>query len=348
MEPTNNAKSIWSATLGLLELEIPRPNFETWLKDTVADSLKDNQLIIYTTSPFAAEMLEKRLHSTISRAVHKISNQDIEIIFKVKNDSQNKLLNNNKNVRNNISNNKTSNNEEESNLNKYFTFNNFIRGTNNELALAAAIKVSEEPGKIYNPLYIYSDVGLGKTHLITNEYIKSIRQGKTSTFRKKFRNLDVLLVDDIQFISRKEQTQEGFFHTFNDLHIKGKQIVISGDEPSNKIRLQERISSRLSGGLELDIQPPDIETRLSILKHKSSYLEIDNDILEMLSEKPYRLSTTNVNNFIKKIKNLSHISFYIIDREKTNQARKKNRIGRNPITKEEKIISDRNVVLFKP
>jgi len=310
MEPTNNAKSIWSATLGLLELEIPRPNFETWLKDTVADSLKDNQLIIYTTSPFAAEMLEKRLHSTISRAVHKISNQDIEIIFKVKNDSQNKLLNNKKNVRNNISNNKTSNNEEESNLNKYFTFNNFIRGTNNELALAAAIKVSEEPGKIYNPLYIYSDVGLGKTHLMhsighelinkgkkvlyltsetfTNEYIKSIRQGKTSTFRKKFRNLDVLLVDDIQFISRKEQTQEGFFHTFNDLHIKGKQIVISGDEPSNKIRLQERISSRLSGGLELDIQPPDIETRLSILKHKSSYLEIDNDILEMLSEKPYR------------------------------------------------------------
>ena len=145
MEPTNNAKSLWSATLGLLELEIPRPNF---------DSLKDNQLIIYTTSPFAAEMLEKRLHSTISRAVHKISNQDIEIIFKVKNDSQNKLLNNKKNVRNNISNNKTSNNEEESNLNKYFTFNNFIRGTNNELALAAAIKVSEEPGKIYNPLYI--------------------------------------------------------------------------------------------------------------------------------------------------------------------------------------------------
>ena len=106
MEPTNNAKSIWSATLGLLELEIPRPNFETWLKDTVADSLKDNQLIIYTTSPFAAEMLEKRLHSTISRAVHKISDQDIEIIFKVKNDSQNKLLNNKKNVRNNISNNK--------------------------------------------------------------------------------------------------------------------------------------------------------------------------------------------------------------------------------------------------
>ena len=122
----------------------------------------------------------------------------------------------------------------------------------------------------------------------TNEYIKSIRQGKTSTFRKKFRNLDALLIDDIQFISRKEQTQEGFFHTFNDLHIKCKQIVVSGDDPSNKIQLQERISSRLSGGLELDIQPPDIETRLSILKHKSSYMEIDNDILEMLSEKPYK------------------------------------------------------------
>ena len=310
MEPTNNAKSIWSATLGLLELEIPRPNFETWLKDTVAYSLEDNQLIIYTTSPFAAEMLEKRLHSTISRAVHKISNKNIEIIFKVKNESQNNFLDNKKIISNNTSKNKNFNQEKESNLNKYFTFDNFIRGTNNELALAAAKKVSEEPGKIYNPLYIYSEVGLGKTHLMhsighelinkgkkvlyltsetfTNEYIKSIRQGKTSTFRKKFRNLDALLIDDIQFISRKEQTQEGFFHTFNDLHIKGKQIVVSGDDPSNKIQLQERISSRLSGGLELDIQPPDIETRLSILKHKSSYMEIDNDILEMLSEKPYK------------------------------------------------------------
>ena len=310
MEPTNNAKSIWSATLGLLELEIPRPNFETWLKDTVAYSLEDNQLIIYTTSPFAAEMLEKRLHSTISRAVHKISNKNIEIIFKVKNESQNNFLDNKKIISNNTSKNKNFNQEKESNLNKYFTFDNFIRGTNNELALAAAKKVSEEPGKIYNPLYIYSEVGLGKTHLMhsighelinkgkkvlyltsetfTNEYIKSIRQGKTSTFRKKFRNLDALLIDDIQFISRKEQTQEGFFHTFNDLHIKGKQIVVSGDDPSNKIQLQERISSRLSGGLELDIQPPDIETRLSILKHKSSYMEIDNDILEMLSVKPYK------------------------------------------------------------
>ena len=310
MEPTNNAKSIWSATLGLLELEIPRPNFETWLKDTVAYSLEDNQLIIYTTSPFAAEMLEKRLHSTISRAVHKISNKNIEIIFKVKNEYQNNFLDNKKIISNNTSKNKNFNQEKESNLNKYFTFDNFIRGTNNELALAAAKKVSEEPGKIYNPLYIYSEVGLGKTHLMhsighelinkgkkvlyltsetfTNEYIKSIRQGKTSTFRKKFRNLDALLIDDIQFISRKEQTQEGFFHTFNDLHIKGKQIVVSGDDPSNKIQLQERISSRLSGGLELDIQPPDIETRLSILKHKSSYMEIDNDILEMLSEKPYK------------------------------------------------------------
>ena len=155
MEPTNNAKSIWSATLGLLELEIPRPNFETWLKDTVAYSLEDNQLIIYTTSPFAAEMLEKRLHSTISRAVHKISNKNIEIIFKVKNESQNNFLDNKKIISNNTSKNKNFNQEKESNLNKYFTFDNFIRGTNNELALAAAKKFQKNQEK-FIILYIFT------------------------------------------------------------------------------------------------------------------------------------------------------------------------------------------------
>ena len=253
-------------------------------------------------------MLEKRLYSTISRAVYKISNQNIEIIFKVTNSSRYTQL-----PENDITNETTQNKSKDNGspkLNKYFTFKNFIRGSNNELALAAALKISENPGKVYNPLYIYSEVGLGKTHLLhsighelvkqgkkviyltsetfTNEYIRSIREGKTTIFRKKYRNLDALLIDDIQFISTKEQTQEGFFHTFNELHISGKQIVISGDEPSKIIKLQERISSRLSGGLELDIQPPDIETRLAILKHKSNYLDIDNEILEMISEKKYK------------------------------------------------------------
>jgi len=308
MLPTNNAKTIWSATLGLLELEIPRPNFETWLKHTIADSLSDNKLTVYTSSPFAAEMLEKRLYSTISKAVYKISKQNIEIVFKVSNNSRYSQLPE-KDTTNEITQDKVKNNES-AKLNKYFTFKNFIRGSNNELALAAALKVSENPGKVYNPLYLYSEVGLGKTHLLhsighelvkkgkkiiyltsetfTNEYIKSIREGKTAIFRKKYRNLDALLIDDIQFISTKEQTQEGFFHTFNELHISGKQIIISGDEPSKRIKLQERISSRLSGGLELDIQPPDIETRLAILKHKSNYLDIDNEILEMISEKQYK------------------------------------------------------------
>ncbi|MDP6425770.1 MAG: chromosomal replication initiator protein DnaA [Dehalococcoidia bacterium] len=302
----NNAKKIWSAVLGQLQLEIPRPNFETWLRDTSVESLVDGKLNIYTPSPFAAEMLEKRLLSSISNAVNRVTGENLEVLFHVTSkDPKTK-----KPYKPEFHHNSTSRTVQKKRLklNPKFTFDDYVRGPENELALAAAVKVSEQPGKVYNPVYIYSKVGLGKTHLMqsighaleqqgksviyvtsetfTNEYIAAIRKGKSAEFRKKYRNVDALLIDDIQFVSTKEQTQEGFFHTFNELHLAQKQIVVSGDEPSNKIHLQERIKSRLGGGLELDIQPPNYETRLAILTHKAS--NIDNDVIEMLANIPYK------------------------------------------------------------
>ena len=198
------------------------------------------------------------------------------------------------------------------NLNPNYTFENFVLGASNELAHAASIAVSENIGKTYNPLLIYSDVGLGKTHLLhaignrlsqdgskfyyltceefTNEYIKAIRTNKTELFRNKYRNADALLLDDIQFLMGKEQTQEGFFHTFNSLHLAGKQIVITSDRPISSLKLlEDRITSRLSGGLVVDIQLPDYETRIDILKKKALIkgIKIKQEILESLSNKLY-------------------------------------------------------------
>ena len=189
-----------------------------------------------------------------------------------------------------------------------FNFRSFVVGPSNRLAQAAAAKVAEAPGNVYNPLYIYSDVGLGKTHLLhaighvlsergskvmcvsserfTNEYITAIRDGSTDRFRERYRSADALLIDDIQFISSKPQTQEGFFHTFNDLHMAGKQIVVTGDDPASKSLLQERIQSRLAGGLEVDLQPPDYESRYAILQSKAP--DLDPTVLDKIAQRAHQ------------------------------------------------------------
>ncbi|MEE8045559.1 MAG: chromosomal replication initiator protein DnaA [Dehalococcoidia bacterium] len=298
---TNNARQIWSAALGQLQLEIPRPNYETWLKPTSTVGLVDDILTISTPSPFAAEMLEKRLSGTILRTVSRVAGRKLKIEFKVQGSTSTRRADN---LADEVD--ETANSEPERTAGKIdysktyalkpsFNFDTFVVGPSNRLAQAAATKVSESPGTAYNPLYIYSEVGLGKTHLLhaightlvkrglkvmyvsserfTNEYISAIREGSASRFREWYRSTDVLLIDDIQFISTKPQTQEGFFHTFNELHMAGKQIVISGDEPASKSLLQERIQSRLAGGLEVDLQPPDYESRYAILQSKMPDLE---------------------------------------------------------------------------
>ena len=298
---TDNAQQIWKAALGQLQLEIPRPNYETWLKPTSTVGLVDDVLTIYTPSSFAAEMLEKRLSGTIIRTVSRVAGRKLEVQFKLQgsNDElQPEKLNSFGSETSDSEPNETTGKLDYAksySLKPSFNFETFIVGPSNRLAHAAAAKVAESPGNVYNPLFIYSEVGLGKTHLLhaightlslrgqkvmyvsserfTNEYINAIREGTANKFRDRYRSADVLLIDDIQFIASKPQTQEGFFHTFNELHMAGKQIVITGDEPTSKSLLQERIQSRLAGGLEVDIQQPDYESRYAILQSKARNLE---------------------------------------------------------------------------
>jgi len=298
---TDNARQIWSAALGQLQLEIPRPNYETWLKPTSTVGLVDDILTISTPSPFAAEMLEKRLSGTILRTVSRVAGRKLEVRFKVQGsgvEKQAEKLTADEPIASNSESTPKAGKLDYAKsyaLKPSLNFDSFVVGPSNRLAHAAAAKVAESPGNVYNPLYIYSEVGLGKTHLLhaighslsqrgmkvlyvtserfTNEYISAIREGSAEKFRERYRSADALLIDDIQFIKSKQQTQEGFFHTFNELHLAGKQIVVTGDEPASKSLLQERIQSRLAGGLEVDLQPPDYESRYAILQSKAEDLE---------------------------------------------------------------------------
>ena len=295
----NRGHSLWHSVLGNLQLQVPRPSFDTWLKDTTGFPEGDGSFVVCTPSPFVAEMLERRMYSLIGDALEKVSGARPEVRFTVAY----------------IPGNMRSDDREQSvqsidprpdapsaaqqpYLNGNYTFGTFVVGKSNELAHAASMAVAAGPGQTYNPLVIYSDVGLGKTHLLhaighrilkqgrkvayrtteefTNEYIGAIRAGNTDTFREFYRGADALLLDDIQFIIGKEQTQEGFFHTFNSLHMANRQVVIASDRPVGSLTLLEnRMKSRLSGGLVVDIQAPDPETRRAILKTKAERSEAD-------------------------------------------------------------------------
>lgn len=309
MQDIISPAQLWAAALGQLQLEIPRPNFETWLKGTQAVRLDGDTLIVGTPSAFAAEMLERRLASTISRVVERIAKRPVTVEFEVEGahagapggpEPVERAVNGARHMEDPLG----------SSLKPSLTFDSFVVGPSNRLAAAAALKVAEAPGRTYNPLYLYSKVGLGKTHLLqaighrlvakglrvlyvsserfTNEYIKSIREGSAEQFRERYRGADALLIDDIQFIAAKEQTQEGFFHTFNALHMEGKQIVVTGDEPARKSMLEERISSRLEGGLVVDIQQPDYETRYAILQSKAEKTgaAVPAPVLDTLARRP--------------------------------------------------------------
>jgi chromosomal replication initiator protein len=295
--------------LGDLQLRVTRPSYETWLKDTVGVSSSTEEFVVGAPNAFVAEMLDQRMYSLICGALERVGEGEIDVRFEVVSPSAERRL-----VRTALRDVDDSPPPPSANgvapINPKYTFENFIVGRSNELAHAAALSVSERPGLEYNPLFIYSGVGLGKTHLLhaighrvmaaglsviyatteefTNEFIKAVRGGHAEEFRDRYRNADVLLLDDIQFIIGKEQTQEGFFHTFNSLHMAGKQIVISSDRPANSLTLlEDRISSRLAGGLVVDIQSPDVETRLSILSAKAEQIgqSFPSEVLQFLSER---------------------------------------------------------------
>lgn len=308
---------LWHAVLGELELSLSKANFTTWFRNTAISSCENDKVVVCVPNTFTQTWLEKKYHQDIIKSLRKLSQTPIkEVFYKVetiKQQTQPTIIE--RPVEEVIPTvtlaeaPKASMNE--FGLNRKYLFQNYIVGKNNELAHAASHAVSKQPGNVYNPLFIYGGVGLGKTHLLqaignhlldmnpdikimyascekfTNDFIYAVRKGTANDFHQTYRNVDVLLIDDIQFIAGKERIQEAFFHTFNALHQNNKQIVISSDRPPKAIAtLEERLQSRFESGLIADISHPDVETRLAILESKCAarQIELDRDILQYLAE----------------------------------------------------------------
>lgn len=308
MPVNESAKEIWEAALGDLQLQTNRTNYDTWLRDTTGLSYNEGTFTIGVSSPFAVEYLEQRLASIIQKTLIRITGKELELAFHIQQQGASPKAKSGKTSK--ASGNGNSRKTGYNGFNPKYTFDSFIVGSCNRLAEAAARAVAEKPGYTYNPLFIYGGVGLGKTHLLhaighavtknklnallvsteqfTNEFIKAIREGKTEDFRQKYRSVDVLLIDDIHFIGGKEQTQEGFFHTFNDLHNGSRQIVLTSDRPPKAINLlEDRLRSRFEWGLTTDIQPPDLETRVAILQAKAEEDKVDipQDVLHFMARR---------------------------------------------------------------
>ncbi|SFD71397.1 chromosomal replication initiator protein DnaA [Lentibacillus persicus] len=301
-----NIQELWDATLEKIEEKISKPSFDTWLKNTKADSLSDDTLTVMAPNEFARDWLEGRYTSLINEILLEITGANLSTKFIIP-DSQapeDTTLQTQKKVPSGNANGKGD--QTKTMLNSKYTFDTFVIGSGNRFAHAASLAVAEAPAKAYNPLFIYGGVGLGKTHLMhaighyvrdhnpeanvvylssekfTNEFINAIMDNKATQFRNKYRNVDILLIDDIQFIAGKESTQEEFFHTFNALHEDNKQIIISSDRPPKEIpTLEDRLRSRFEWGLITDITPPDLETRIAILskKAKAEGLDIPNEVM---------------------------------------------------------------------
>jgi chromosomal replication initiator protein len=292
------AEQAWQAALGQLQMEMPKATFDTWVRDTELVAYEDGAFIIGVHNPYARDWLEGRLCSTATRLLTGLMNRTVEVRFTVWQDGTETTETGSVTAGNEelVDSSQSEQSQPVSvssvTLNGRYSFDNFVVGASNRLAHAASMAVAENPAQAYNPLFLYGGVGLGKTHLLhavgnacerrgltvlyvsseefTNDLISAIRSHTTQAFREKYRRNDVLLVDDIQFIAGKESTQEEFFHTFNTLHGQDKQIVVSSDRPPKAlVTLEERLRSRFEWGLTADIQPPDFETRVAILRSKA-------------------------------------------------------------------------------
>ena len=305
-----DVRELWQKMLDELETMIPALGFDTLMETTAPVNVTENKLILCTNSEISKTLVQKRFLIHIREAMQMVSpmlddvvviTEDQKEYYKTKEDQDIKPL---------------GNVWEDSNIIKKYTFDNFVVGSSNEFVAAASQAVSEAPGKKFNPLFIYGGVGLGKTHLLnaignkitsdqpqlktlyvscekfTNELIEAIRDTKNPsdakrTFRQKYRNCDVLMIDDIQFISKTDATQEELFHTFNDLYNAEKQIIISSDRPPREIQhLEDRLRTRFAWGLIADIKPPDLETRIAILQRKANEqgVAVQDSILKRIAE----------------------------------------------------------------
>jgi len=305
---------LWNKILEIIKEELKPQAYNSWFSQTKAVKIEDNELIISAPGDFCKEWLEKHYTGFIQDILTRTLGSDDNLIIKFKAADQKfsapvysttnpeKKIKKTENFIKNI----------HLDLNPRYTFDNFVIGNSNRFAHAACLAVAQSPAKAYNPLFVYGVVGIGKTHLMqaianyiiqhdhkakvlyissekfTNELINSIKDDRTDAFRNKYRNVDVLLIDDIQFLAGKERTQEEFFHTFNTLHESNKKIVITSDRPPKDLTtLEERLISRFEWGLNTDIQPPEFETRVAILRKKAQAenLSVPDEVINFIADK---------------------------------------------------------------
>ena len=321
----------WAEIIHKLKIEYGLSNvsFRTWIEPLEVYNVSDSTVYILVPLKSSVDYISQKYLLPFQVCIAEITEQEFEVKFITVDDSQNiNVKNQDDTYKKNVTQNSIF---EQANLNPKYTFDTFVVGGNNNFAHAASLAVSESPGEIYNPLFLYGGVGLGKTHLIhsiahfilekdptkkvlyvtsetfTNELIEALKSGKTSggnelamtAFREKYRNIDVLLIDDVQFIIGKESTQEEFFHTFNHLHVSGKQIIISSDKPPKDIEtLEARLRTRFEWGLIADISSPDYETRMAILRKKE---ELDGLQKYHISNEVMQYIATNVKSNIREL-----------------------------------------------
>ncbi|MFA6047391.1 MAG: chromosomal replication initiator protein DnaA [Parcubacteria group bacterium] len=319
-------EELWQSALGEIELSISKANFITWFKNTSILSIADGHAVISVPNGFAKEWLENKYNLHILRALRNMEESIKSVSCLISATSESETIQEQPRVdaiiapKNMVFSAKKSPIHQESNLNPKYIFDNFVVGSSNELAKAACFAVSQGLGHVYNPLFIYGGVGLGKTHLIqsigneilknggdtrvkyitserfTSELIDSIKNQKITQFKEYYQKIDLLIIDDIQFISGKEKTQEEFFHIFNHLYQLNKQIVLSSDRAPKAIQiLEERLRSRFEGGMIADVSRPDFETRVAILRKKATDdgIDVDDSALEFIAQ--------NVKNNIREL-----------------------------------------------